>query len=63
MAKAIELKDAGVANIKNPVIGVFMPGDFRVDLDSRERCRNIERFINFCIFFLLIQTNNTYRKK
>lgn len=41
MAKAIELKDAGVANIKNPVIGVFMPGDFRVDLDSRERCRNI----------------------
>ena len=42
MGKAIALSDS-VSNYERnaPAIGVFSPGDPRIDADSRQRCRNI----------------------
>ncbi len=41
MGNAICLGTEGLAKVKDPVIGVFAPGDFRVDADSRKRTQNI----------------------
>jgi L-fucose isomerase len=41
MAKAVSLTETEAFQRNAPAIGVFAPGDPRVDADSRERCRNI----------------------
>ncbi len=46
MRKAIELSDAaGHPERKTPAVGVFVPGDPRIDTESRQRCRNIVRMV------------------
>ena len=41
MDKAIKLGTENVSTVKNPVIGVFAPCDFRIDEPSRQRTANI----------------------
>ncbi|MFA5863765.1 MAG: hypothetical protein WC975_03665 [Phycisphaerae bacterium] len=41
MNKAIKLGTENLPRVKNPVIGVFAPCDFRIDEDSRKRTQNI----------------------
>jgi L-fucose isomerase len=41
MGNAIRLGTDGLAKVKDPVIGVFAPGDFRIDADARKRTQNI----------------------
>ena len=46
MPKAIELSDAaGHSDRRTPAVGVFVPGDPRIDTESRQRCRNIVRMV------------------
>ena len=46
MHKAIELSDAaGHSDRRTPAVGVFVPGDPRIDTESRQRCRNIVRMV------------------
>src|SRR5512143_3369478 len=46
MHKAIELSDAsGHFDRRTPAVGVFVPGDPRIDTESRQRCRNIVRMV------------------
>ena len=46
MAKAEVLIQSGhVTDRNNPVIGVFVAGDPRIDAESRERCKNIARMV------------------
>jgi L-fucose isomerase len=46
MHKAIELSDtAGHPEKNSPAVGVFVPGDPRIDAESRQRCRNIVRMV------------------
>jgi L-fucose isomerase len=41
MSKAIRLAADNLPKSKEPVIGVFSPGDFRIDADSRKRTQNV----------------------
>ncbi len=41
MSKAIKLGTSNLPKVKNPVIGVFAPCDFRIDDDARKRTQNI----------------------
>jgi len=43
MAKATRLGTENLPKVKNPVIGVFSPCDFRIDEDSRKRAQNLVR--------------------
>src|SRR5512136_230669 len=46
MAKAMRLSDATDRHARNlPAVGVFIPGDPRIDAASRERCGNIVRMV------------------
>ena len=46
MHKAIELSEAVTrSGKKSPAIGVFVPGDPRIDAESRQRCKNIVRMV------------------
>ncbi len=45
MSKAIALSDSTKYERNTPAIGVFVPGDPRIDEDSRQRCRNIGRMV------------------
>ena len=46
MGKAIELTGSvDKFERSTPAIGVFAPGDPRIDPDSRERCRNIVKMV------------------
>jgi len=41
MSKAIKLGTENLPKVKDPVIGVFAPCDFRIDADARKRTQNI----------------------
>jgi len=45
MGKAIGLLQSDQFERNTPAIGVFVPGDPRIDPDSRERCRNIVKMV------------------
>ncbi len=46
MAQATRLSDVADRRARNvPAVGVFVPGDPRIDAASRERCGNIARMV------------------